>query len=613
VVRPDLTPDWAHFAPEPEEPPSRLVRTVGRLRLGHEWTIAVVGSLLLAALLNWQALLDPTRLPRGSTVPALAAYLVARAGHTLTDAPTQMWQLNAFFPTADAVALGEPLLGWAPAAMFGSGVGAAVLRYHVLTAVALALALFGAYALARQLGGGRFGALVAGLAFAVAPWRLGDAGRLLILATAGMALALAMLARGHDVRWRRRARRAAGGDRTTNNRTTSNRPTSTPTTTARPWARAGWILAGWLVLAWQLTTGFALGLVVGYLSVAAVVLGGVWFALRRRRLPPWPLLVADGLGVAAAGAVAVLMAGPYLAWARLHPDAAGSASAPTPRGLLTAPAESLLWGSVHAGSRVRLPVPGDMALLPGYALGALAVAGLLISVWRVRVRIGLLLGLLATFAVALGPRGPVDGAAYRWVTDTVPGLTALRQPGHLVVIATLLLGLLAAGGMAGLAQRAYAAARRWGVLRPAPFARAALLLPALFVLLEGLGNTPHAPVPAPPAALSAAPAPYLILPTTPELDRLVMLWSVDGFVPVVNGDGPQARAQLALARDAVRGFPDPGTVQRLRDAGVRTVVVLTDRAAGTEWADAATRPFETTGVVGVTRETLPEATVFHLD
>jgi hypothetical protein len=252
-----------------------------------------------------------------------------------------------------------------------------------------------------------------------------------------------------------------------------------------------------------------------------------------------------------------------------------------------------------------------MALLPGYALAALAAAGLLISVWRFRVRLGLLVALLATLTLTLGTRAPGDGAAYRWVVDSVPGLTALRNPAHVVVLVTLLLGLLAAGGMAALAQRTYAAALRWGVPRPAPTARLALLVPALLVLLEGLGNTPHAR-PTPPAALAQVESPYLVLPSTPDLDRLVMLWSVDGFVPVANGDGPLARAELAEARNALRGFPDPATVQRLRDAGVRTVVVLTDYAADTEWADAETRPMEATGISNVTRETVPGATLFHL-
>ena len=60
-----------------------------------------------------------------------------------------------------------------------------------------ALAFVGAYALVRQLGAGRIGAAVAGAAFAYAPWRLAQAGHLQVLSTGGIALALAMLARGH--------------------------------------------------------------------------------------------------------------------------------------------------------------------------------------------------------------------------------------------------------------------------------------------------------------------------------------------------------------------------------------------------------------------------------
>ena len=35
-------------------------------------------------------------------------------------------------------------------------------------------------------------------------------------------------------------------------------------------------------------------------------------------------------------------------------------------------AESRVWGAAHAGPRASLPVPGEMALLPGFVLYALA-------------------------------------------------------------------------------------------------------------------------------------------------------------------------------------------------------------------------------------------------
>ena len=77
------------------------------------------------------------------------------------------------------------------------------------------------------------------------------------------------------------------------------------------------------------------------------------WAYRRRPLPSWRLLAADGVGGVVFGAAAVLLAQPYLKVLELYPytrrDAAWVALySPPPRGLFTAPAESLVWGDAHA-------------------------------------------------------------------------------------------------------------------------------------------------------------------------------------------------------------------------------------------------------------------------
>src|SRR5207244_11185061 len=83
------------------------------------------------------------------------------------------------------------------AGMIGVGPRAAVLRYNIMYVLVFAFAFVGAYALVRQLGANKAGAAVAGAAFAYAPWRLGQAGHMHVLSAGGIALALAMLARGH--------------------------------------------------------------------------------------------------------------------------------------------------------------------------------------------------------------------------------------------------------------------------------------------------------------------------------------------------------------------------------------------------------------------------------
>lgn len=171
---------WAAFAPVPERVPGRLRRAATRLGrgLGHEWTLAVLGALALAVLMTWPALRYPAyTLPQDLGDPTLVAWLLSWPGHILLTDPTQLWHGNGFFPERWSYAFTDSLLGYAPAGLLGDGPLAAVVRYNVIYVLAFALAFLGAYALVRQLGSDRIGAVVAGIAFAYAPWRLAQADR----------------------------------------------------------------------------------------------------------------------------------------------------------------------------------------------------------------------------------------------------------------------------------------------------------------------------------------------------------------------------------------------------------------------------------------------------
>ncbi|MPZ28645.1 MAG: hypothetical protein GEV12_20145 [Micromonosporaceae bacterium] len=585
---------WAAFAPKPQRVPGRLRRAAARLGRGlvHEGTLAVLGALALAVLMTWPAVRYPQyTLPQDLGDPTLVAWLLSWPGHILLEDPAQLWHGNAFFPERWSYAFTDSLLGYAPAGLLGSGPMDAVLRYNIMYVLAHALAFLGAYALVRQLGAGRFGALVAGIAFAYAPWRLAQAGHLHVLSTGGIALALAMLARGHG--WSLRY---------------GFRPDR---------VRPVWIVAGWLVAAWQVTLGFGIGLVFGYvlagLSVVVVLGWLVRRIFRRRRHRFGRIFAADLVGSAIFASVAVLMALPYLTVVDQHPQAqrqfreVGVFSPPL-RGFLTAPAESWLWGSTHSGARNVLYWAPEMALLPGFALLALAAAGLVVSVWSVWARVLLAAGVVGTVLLAMGTQF-LDGSAYRLLYDWVPGWDALRTPGRLIIWTTLLLGVLAAGAVTAFAVRVWALVRERDWPTPGPLLRLAALVPVLLVLAEGLNNTPHEVVPLPPAALATVDGPILVLPSDQATDQLVMLWSTDRFEPVVNGGSGFGPASLTETREMTLTFPDEASVSYLRSLGVETVVVLPDRVVGTEWEGA----LQATGDgFGVTREEIDGAVVFHL-
>ncbi|PZS35323.1 MAG: hypothetical protein DLM59_03190, partial [Pseudonocardiales bacterium] len=166
-------------------------------------------------------------------------WIASWGGHALLTAPLHVFDSNTFWPLSNSYAFNDTMLGYAPMALLGGGgMAGALVRYNVLFVLAHALAFAGGYALARQLGSRAPGALVAGAAFAYAPWRLAHDGQLNILSSGAIPLALAMLARGHGY-----AGKGYRPDR----------------------VRPGWIVGGWLVAAWQVTLGFSLGLSLAYL------------------------------------------------------------------------------------------------------------------------------------------------------------------------------------------------------------------------------------------------------------------------------------------------------------------------------------------------------------
>ncbi len=399
----------------------------------HEWTLAALAALLLAVVLTWPTLRDPaSTIPQDTGDPTLQAWQVAWGGHALLTNPLQVWHSNTFYPEPYTYAYSDTLLGYAPFGMIGDGPVAAVIRYNLLYMLTHALALFGAYALARQVGAGRAGAAVAGVAFAYAPWKLAQAGHLHVISIGGIALALAMLARGHG--WSLRH---------------GHRPDR---------VRPGWVVAGWAVAAWQVTLGFGIGLpfayVLGLLCLGAVVTYGVvWLRRRTRPVVPRRLLLADLAGGIGFAGVTLAMAAPYFEVVARNPSGRRTVAqiemfSPPWRGFVTAPPESWLWGERHEAARATLGFPGEMTLLPGVVLLSLAVAGLFFSAWRLRHRLMLAGAALVSVALAAGTTFGGDGnPGYVTLVEHAPGWDGVRTPGRLVLWTTLLLGLLAAGAL----------------------------------------------------------------------------------------------------------------------------------------------------------------------
>src|SRR3954453_2488833 len=561
--------------------------------------LLVVVAAVATVLKNDAGILkDPTATVAGNLGdPLYFAWQLAWVAHAVTTDPGSLWTTNAFSRAPDNLAYTDTILGYLPVDLLtgaaDGGQGAALAALNIAGFAAAVLALCGGYALARALGAGPAGSLVAAAGFGLAPWRVEQVIHLNVVSTGGIAFALALLCFGHG--WS--LRDGWQPDR------------------LRPWA----VAAGWAVACWQITVGFATGIAFGY------VLGGIcllwaagWLRAGRPRLPR-ALLVADGAGALAFGVVTLLLVRPYLRVLAVNPGARRSEAmlglfSPPPSGLNLTSATAWFWGDRQAADRAKLFWPPEMIVSPGHVLAVLAVLGLVVSVWPLRRRLLLGLATLVATLLTLGTQAPGGGEwGYLLLYRYLPGWDALRTPGRLVLWVTMGLALLAAGFVGRLAELLLRHAAD-PELRPIGGLRAAagvlvLAVPTLLVAADDWGGPLHWPVARAPLAVRAVPAPVMFLPTDLVGDYHLMLWSTDGWPTLANGSSGFDPPWQARLREAVKGFPDARSVAALRARGVRTVVLVRSRAAGSPWKGAADKPV--TGL-GIDRLDLGDAVVYRL-
>ena len=507
--------------------------------------------------------------PQDVQDPLLEAWTVAWGGHALLHAPLHFFDANVFWPLGSSLAFSDSLAGYALTGLVGHGLEAAAIRYDLLFLFSYALAFGGAYLLARELGARPLGAGVAGAAFAYAPFRLAHQSHLHVLSSGGIPLSLFLLLRGYRGR--------------------------SPAT----------IAAGWLVALWQISLSWNLGLPFVYLvGLIVAAAAAVWLRKGRPRASRGVMLATLG-GLVALCAGTLVLALPYVRVLHKHPEARRTPDvlfffSASPRGLLAAPRQDLVWG--RATRSLRLTPGNEKSLFPGATVLVLGIAGLIGGRYprRLRIVLGGAVLVFAGLSLGFGFHGGQGG--YRLLYDYAPGWQGLRTPGRLVTFTTLALALLAAAG----ADRIAHAVRSFG-------SRAVLavgVVLAALVLLEGFGTIGRtATVQAPPTPTH--PLPELVLPPDVDLaNATAMFWSINGFPAVVNGWSGFHPTQFTTLVSQIRHFPDASSVRALRSYGVRTVILDRRLAAGTSWAAAAARPIEG---LGVTRRDTGRLVLYQLE
>jgi hypothetical protein len=516
----------------------------------RELLLSALVGVLLAVITPWPLVLHlPSRIAPDLGDPVRTAWQIAWVGHAMLHDPTHIFDANAFYPHSLSLAFSDSLLGYGPSAFFGSGTVAALVRYNLLFLFAWSLCFFGAYLLARELGLGRLGAGAAGAAFAYAPYRVTEAGHLHVISSGGIPLALFLLLRGY-----RRGHR-------------------------------GLVLAGWLVSAWQVSLGFTLGLQYTYLVASLALIALIyWWRARTRGTPapssallrePRRMLAVTCIGLAAAAAVGVYEARPYLKIAHDYPTAKRTirevkAYSAGPAALLAASSQNRVWGDATAGLRAQVHSKNESVFFPGALVLVLALIGLRAPPYTRRLRAGLLAGALACAILALGLGLTGAGYPYRLLYDVAPGWDGVRVPGRVFTTATLCLALLAGAG----AQLAAARAARALPRRSPRFVSAAVGASLVLALIgEGAGHLGHPVVPQPRPVESGLPAPLLDLPTDGAADRVWQYFSTDGFYKIPIGNSTFDIPKIDDLRGGMAGFPDRASVAKLRYYGIRTVVL----------------------------------------
>ena len=521
-------------------PLNGTAREAPRIRLESLAAVAVFA--VLVAAMTWpQALYLSTHAPQHQDI-YFNMWRLGWFAHALATSPSRLFDANIFYPEPRTLALSDAMIveGLAAAPWLWAG-ASPVLVHNLMLLGAIALSGASMYALVQYLTGSRGGGLLAGIAFAFAPYRIEHIMHMELQWTMWMPLAFLSLHRTLDT------------------------------------GRLKYGLATGACLALQMLSSIYYGIFLATL----IALAGLLLLPRDRRIPLPRAARALVAGAVLAAAISAIYAVPYL---RAH-DKVGdreiedvAAFSATPSSYLVATPGNWLYGRAGA-TRGR----AERRLFPGALIVVLAIAGLLLATPSRRA-IAYLLLLVAAFEASLG----VGGYAYTFLYEHVPLYRGLRAAARLGIFVVMFLGVLA-----GFGYRALAAGRSPRVRAVAVAALAAVLL-AEYRATVGLIAYPAA---APPVYRMLAHQPRGVVAEfpVPSVDALpgrdpeYAYMSTFHWFPLVNGYSGMYPPSYLARLERLRGFPDETSLTQLRRDGVRYVIVHQGSSSTPELTDLRIR------------------------
>jgi hypothetical protein len=458
--------------------------------------------------------------------PLLNSWAMAWVAHALVSQPAHVFDANIFHPERHTLAYSETLLApgvlLAPLAWLGAD---PIAVHNLLLLLGCVLSGLAVYALVRRLTRHDGAALVAGVIFAIYPYRIEEYPKVQLQLLIGWPLAL--LAAHHLLE--RASTRGA--------------------------------VAFAAAVALQAYSCMYYG-VMG-VAFASVVIGlSIFMTPAARRGPAMRQLVA---GAIAAAVLVAPLAFEYRAASLIvgerHVAETGNGSADLTDYLRAHPENAAYGDDNHPGQ-------GERRLFPGYAAPLLTIAAFVPPIDVMTIPYAL--GGLTAFDLSLGLNMP----GYRWLFDHLAPLRALRVPARFGMFVGLALSVLAGFGVVRTCR---------GRLRSTQIAIAAIAIALVtFESRMRLQTFVDLPDRAPAVYTWLATAPRGVVceyPVGPlegragPQDATYMYYSTRHWQPLVNGYSGFTPPSYAALVDALGGFPDDRAIRYLHDRGVRYLLV----------------------------------------